>query len=498
MAGNFNALPTFGLQPSASKIALSTNYIQNFDFLSQYLPDTYEKEFERYGNRSVASFMRMVGAEMPCESDLIKWAEQGRLHVSYTQVGTAAAAGVNFATFQVNDDLATPGAYPAGVVAAKNISSTAGSLAAATIAIRAGQTVLISFNDGSGINKGIVRATGQTAGSGLGATQFIVDFYEAAGLVGTGVGVAAADCTVFVYGSEFAKGTVGMDGSLEGDSVIFENKPIILKDKYQVTGSDMTQIGWIEVSTENGATGYLWYLKSEHETRLRFDDYLETAMIEAVPSGAGSGALAQGFLGTEGIFDAVQTRGNVWAGGIPSSLQDFDTIIARLDNQGAIEENVLFVNREMGFAIDDMLAAQNSYGVGGTSYGLFDNDEQMALNLGFSGFRRSYDFYKTDWKYLNDPTMRGGLAAGAGAVNGLLVPAGTTTVYDQILGKNAKRPFLHVRYRASQSEDRRYKTWMTGSAGGAMTSDLDAMEVHFLSERAVCVMGANNFVIFEG
>ena len=288
-----------------------------------------------------------------------------------------------------------------------------------------------------------------------------------------------------------------MQGSLEGDSTIFENKPIILKDKYQVTGSDMTQIGWVEVSTENGATGYLWYLKSEHETRLRFDDYLETAMIEAVPAGAGSGALAAGFTGSEGIFNAVQTRGNVWAGGIPNALTDFDTIITRLDAQGAIEENVLFVNREMTFAIDDMLAAQNSYGAGGTSYGLFDNSEQMALNLGFSGFRRGYDFYKTDWKYLNDPTMRGGLAAGTGSVNGLLVPAGTTTVYDQILGKNAKRPFLHVRYRASQSEDRRYKTWMTGSAGGAMTSDLDAMEVHFLSERAVCVMGANNFVIFE-
>ena len=84
-------------------------------------------------------------------------------------------------------------------------------------------------------------------------------------------------------------------------------------------------------------------------------------------------------------------------------------LIDRLDKQGAIEENVLFVNREFGFDIDDMLAAQNSYGAGGTSYGLFDNDEEMALNLGFTGFRRGYDFYKSDWKYLNDPTMRGGL-----------------------------------------------------------------------------------------
>jgi hypothetical protein len=81
-----------------------------------------------------------------------------------------------------------------------------------------------------------------------------------------------------------------------------------------------------------------------------------------------------------------------------------------------------------------MLAAQNSYGAGGTSYGLFDNDKEMALNLGFTGFRRGYDFYKTDWKYLNDPTMRGGLT-GTGSVNGLLVPAGSTSVYDQILVK---------------------------------------------------------------
>ena len=225
-------------------------------------------------------------------------------------------------------------------------------------------------------------------------------------------------------------------------------------------------------------------------------------MIEAVPAEVGSGAITElgqtgvaGSAGSEGVFFAVQQRGNVFGGGNPTTLAEFDAIIQRLDRQGSIEENVLFVNRQFSFDIDDMLAAQNSYGAGGTSYGLFDNDEQMALNLGFSGFRRGYDFYKTDWKYLNDPTMRGDLPSGA--VNGLLVPAGSTTVYDQVLGKNAKRPFLHVRYRASETEDRRYKTWVTGSAGSARNSDLDAMEVHFLSERAVCTLGANNFVIFE-
>ncbi len=495
MAGALTG-PGFDLQPSAQQVPLATNYITNFDFLNQYLPDTYEKEFERYGNRTISSFLRMVGAEMPSNSDLVKWAEQGRLHVKYTAVGTAALAAADEAVFQINDASAPAGQVTTG----QNPFSAQGG-----IALREGQTVVVHQNDGTGENKGIVTNVDLTV-SPITAT---VAFYEAGGLVTAGTGVGNADVTIFIYGSEFKKGTVGMEGSLESDDFIFENSPIIIKDKYAVSGSDMAQIGWVEVTTENGATGYLWYMKSEHETRLRFDDYLETAMIEAVPAELLSGAVNPavnpnfGNKGSDGIFFTVGQRGNLWTGGVPDALADFDAIIGRLDAQGAIEENVIFLDRDFGFAIDDMLAAQNSYGAGGTSYGLFDNDEEMALNLGFTGFRRGYDFYKTDWKYLNDPTMRGGLALGAvgvggsGSINGLLVPAGSTSVYDQVLGKNAKRPFLHVRYRASETEDRRYKTWITGSAGGAATSSLDAMEVHFLSERCVCTLGANNFMLFE-
>jgi len=471
--------PGFDLQPSAQQVPLATNYITNFDFLNQYLPDTYEKEFERYGNRTISSFLRMVGAEMPSNSDLVKWAEQGRLHVKYTSVGTAALVNADQAVFQINDD---PNAA---------ISTASAFGAQSGIALRVGQTVVVHQNSGAGENKGIVTDVDLT----VSPIQATVAFYEAGGLVAAGSGVGNADVTIFIYGSEFAKGTEGMNGSLESDDFIFENSPIIIKDKYAVSGSDMAQIGWVEVTTENGASGYLWYMKSEHETRLRFDDYLETAMIEAVPMD--NVANAGTAKGSEGVFFTVGQRGNLWTGGVPNVLADFDAIIGRLDAQGAIEENVIFLDRDFGFAIDDMLSEQNSYGGGGTSFGLFDNDQEMALNLGFTGFRRGYDFYKTDWKYLNDPTMRGGLAAGTGNINGLLVPAGSTSVYDQVLGKNAKRPFLHVRYRASETEDRRYKTWITGSAGGAATSSLDAMEVHFLSERCVCTLGANNFVLFE-
>ena len=207
------------------------------------------------------------------------------------------------------------------------------------------------------------------------------------------------------------------------------------------------------------------------------------------------------------MFAAIIARGHVTPGigfendgtTVADSTEDlgaFDNMLKKLDAQGAIEENMIYANRSTSLAMDDMLAGMNSAYSAGTSYGVFNNEEDMALNLGFNGFRRgSYDFYKSDWKYLNDAGTRG--AAAFGDVRGVVVPAGVSSVYDQSLGKNIKRPFLHIRYRASQADDRKMKTWITGSVGGNITSDLDAMEVHYLSERCLVVQGANNFVLLN-
>jgi hypothetical protein len=297
---------------------------------------------------------------------------------------------------------------------------------------------------------------------------------------------------LFVYGSEFAKGTAGSTSNITPDFTSFSNTPIIIKDKYAINGSDTAQIGWVEVADESGTSGYLWYLKAEGETRLRFQDYLEMAMVEGEKAITDSAALGAGNKGTEGLFSAIENRGNV-SSQFGGTLPEFDVILKGLDKEGAIEENMLFINRQTSLDFDDMLAAQNTYGEGGTSYGVFNNDSDMALNLGFSGFRRgSYDFYKTDWKYLNDSTTRGLI----NDIDGVIIPAGTSSVYDQNLGSNIRRPFLHVRYRSSQADDRRLKSWITGSVGAA-TSDVDEMAVHFLSERCLCVQGANNFVLLK-
>jgi hypothetical protein len=487
--GSLNSVPA----PVAQ--TLSTNYLDlngSGGWAQQYLPDLMEKEAEVFGPRTISGFLSKVGAEESMTADQVIWSEQGRLHLSYK--GDIDAA--NVITIQSDID--------------GNFGSSATIVEAGmtTHGIRLNDTVIVS-------NANVTVKCLVTAISGADVTVAPYDGVEIA-ILATNLAT-----TILVYGSEYAKGTgynaaaattVESRGANEPDFKTFSNKPIILKDYYEVSGSDASRIGWVEITGEEGQSGYLWYLKAEADTRARFNDYVEMAMLEGVKGSNTNavdtflGGVIAGndeLVGTEGLFAAIESRGNLTSGvtgvNAATDLAEFDAILAEFDKQGAIEENMMFVNRATSLAMDDMLASMNSYGAGGTSYGVFDNEEDMALNLGFSGFRRgSYDFYKSDFRYLNDLATRGGINAAnaAAAIRGVIIPAGTSTVYDQQLGKNLKRPFLHVRYRASQTDNRKMKTWTTGSVG-ASTTALDAMQVHMLSERCLVTQGANNFMLMN-
>jgi len=471
-------LGSYSLSPMPSPTVSDQNYIDftataTAGWAQQYLPELYEQEVERYGNRTIGGFLKMVGAEMPMSSDQVIWSEQNRLHIAYKNDAVTANSTVALSS--------------AGVV-------TLGS--ALSNALRVGNTVVICDN-ATGLKTlkcYVSNVSGQTA---------TLKTYKDAAF--TTVVANNGAINLFVYGSEFPKGSSSMSGELKPQFQQYNNRPLIMKDHFKIDGSDTAQIGWVETTDESGQSGYSWYLKSASETKLRFDDYLETMMLEAEltvssdtnttvsdTGNEGDNDAPDGINGSEGFFAAVESRGNIFED--LASLADFDLLLKNLDKQGAIEENMLYVNRQLALTLDDMMAGLNSNYQGGASFGVFDNQADMALNLGFSGFRRgSYDFYKSDWKYLNDAAARGGF----GDISGALIPAGTSSVYDQNMGKNVKRPFLHVRYRASQTDDRRLKSWVTGSVGSASYTGDDVMEVHYLSERCLITQGANNFVLLK-
>ena len=469
--------------PAASKQLLASAYLDftgttDTTWAQQYVPDLMEKEAEVFGNRTMSGFLSKVGAEESMAADQVVWSEQGRLHLSY---------GV------------TVGGSGTTITVVSDADGTLGT----NHGMRAGDMVMVA--DADCTVKCYVISVTATSATVKPYTQAKLNTIPSGGSgIADGTGAKA-----LVFGSEYVKGSVGRNEVNQPGFKSFSNNPIIVKDKYEVSGSDASAIGWVEVSGEEGQNGYLWYLKASGDTKARFSDYLEMVCLEAEKATGTAPVSTQAdatgsVKGTEGLFAAVRSRGNISTGiagtEAASDLGEFDDILKEFDRNGAIEENMMFLNRDAALAVDDMLAGMNNHGAaGGTSYGVFDNDSDMALNLGFSGFRRgSYDFYKSDWKYLNDASTRGMINTEdvANGIRGMFVPAGVSSVYDQNLGKNLKRPFLHVRYRASNTESRKYKTWVTGSVG-AVTSDLDAMEINYLSERCLVVQGANNFMLLQ-
>ena len=337
------------LEPAQKRMALATNYLSftdgDNDFAQQYLPELYEQEVERYGNRTIAGFLRMVGAEMPMTSDQVVWSEQNRLHVAYETCEV-----IDDTTIRVSID--------------PDVTSTGGAVGTKECAIKINNTLVVYGNGTTGAGQGktmkvlVTAAPGNYQGGGAGVPRTCdvsVACYEASGLTtsagtpgefdGSGSsGGLNSDVAVFVYGSEWQKGSnTDALGSIEPDFTQFSNSPIIIRDKFEINGSDTAQIGWVEVATEDGTSGFLWYLKSESETRLRFEDYMEMAMVEgqlATPGlGAGSvgdialGGAMTGNKGTQGMFAAIKDRGHEYqnfagTGGGNDALDDFDSIFS--------------------------------------------------------------------------------------------------------------------------------------------------------------------------
>ena len=247
--------------PAPQKQTLNTNYI---DFTSasgnnwaqQYLPDLMEKEAEVFGPRTISGFLSQVGAEEAMTSDQVVWSEQGRLHLSYTgKVASGGGATVNSTT-------------SSQITIQKDIDGIA--ISSDGHGIRVNDLVIVSDS----VN-GIVKCLVVT----VSATTIDVLPYDA-GAATLSAQTTDNLTTILVFGSEFGKGTKYMKGGAtiaagnETDSrgaveprfKSFTNKPIIMKDYYEVSGSDASRIGWVEVSAENGQSGYLWYLKAEADT----------------------------------------------------------------------------------------------------------------------------------------------------------------------------------------------------------------------------------------
>ena len=403
----------------------AAKYISLYDLVNK--PDNRDALIKTYGNQGITGFLTLVGAtKAQATADEVTYWEEERLHKK--------AVGAM-----------TSGAYVAGT----------GDV------LRTNDVVLLTNG---------VRA-----------------FYDGTELVDLSTGTTVADFTQVefpVIGNLYAQGSDQPSEFLESGIIKRENPFMIMKEVYSVTGSQATNIGWIDL----GNGDYRWYLKAESDQRQRFMDKREMMMLLGERSGVTN------IAGSEGYFSAIEDRGIIQSGLI-NTLTEVDDIVRIFDEQGAASEYALYVNRAQDLAIDDMLAAgQLAAGtanttVGAAAFGSFNNSSDTALNLGFRSFARGgYTFHKHDWKLLNDPT----LLAGAGFA-GVGVPM--SQVADAKTGEKA--PALEMNYKAANGYSREMEHWMVGSILGASNATKDNVEFHYRSECNLITRAANRHMLIK-
>lgn len=425
--------------PSPTKVPTPANYVSGdyFDYTNQYLPDTDKIIYDRFGNQMITGMLEQLGKESSFTSDDFKWSEEGRL----TQLGTGVTRSAN--VFTLNGHT-----------------------------FRAGETIVAYDVTGAYERKGRIAS--------VTTNTFTALCGNAAGwtLLGT------ADITLYAFGTEFKKGTSGMDEGLNSQVVIYENTPVNIKETVKETGSNLAQRTWIDTGK-----GFIWYYKNYNDTEKRFKNKCESELILG-ERWAGDLA-ADGYQGTQGLYSAMK-EGNIFGGPI-SDLSDVDEVVERMNAQGMLNLQYFYTKTSQGAIISDFLKAEM---VTALSWGAFNNDENMALNLGFKGFQRSgYEFSISSSRFLDDPLGQGAVI-GASKVHGLMIPSGSTKVYDKTNSTTASLPILHLKYRKSELTDRKFKMTVTGAEAG--NSRVDELVTDFLSERMLVVTGRNQCLIAQG
>ena len=396
-------------------------------------PDNRDALIKTYGEQGITGFLQLVGAtKAQAVADQVTYWEEARLHTPLK--GSSDATGL--------------------IVTAA---------AAADITVRVNDIVL------EGDKRFFVSAI-----AGLDVTLVALD--------GASTLAASSSVSLPVIGNLYAQGTDQPTGGFESNVVKRENPFMIMKEAYKVNGSQATNIGWVDL----GNGDYRWYLKSEGDTRKRFADKREMMLLLGEETSAVSG-----ISGSEGYFAALEDRGIVSSDAF-TAMSHVDDIVKELDKQGGASEYAMFVNREVDLAIDDLLAAGvgtlTSNGVQG-QFGSFNNDKEMAVQLGFRSFTRGgYTFHKRDWKLLNDPTL-----LADSSFRGVAVPM--AKVADAKTGDKA--PALEMNYKAANGYSREMEHWMTGSILGASNATEDSVQFNYRSECNLVTRAANRHVLLK-
>ena len=474
--GTFSSAPQ-GLSNNLFRPTDPTKYTSLFDFIDEVnAPDVRAKLSKTFGNQGISGFLKMTGAiKSNGTADNVQYYEEARLHQTQSAVvDTTVSAGTS------NEGAITfDGMLEVGDGSFNNDTSR-------QKIVRNGDILLLN-----GVDR-LVVVNEDSAGGGGGE-------FTAVPLLTGGLTVAITDgdeVEMPIIGNMFAQGSDQPGEFLESNVVKRTNPYAIVKESFEVSGSQATNIGYIDV----GGGDYRYYIKSEADTRQRFMDKREMVMLMGQEV-TNTNAAVPSIDGTEGYFTALENRGMVTSDLIGSAgLTDLDALIKEMDKNGCPAEYAVYSATRQDLLLDDMVAgagagANVTAGVA-ASFGAFNNDRDMALNLGFKSFSRGgYTFHKNSFKLLNDPTLLGSDDVHNRLAAGVMIPL--ANVVDPRSGERA--PALEMNFKAAGGYNREMEHWVTGGGVLGFTNDtLDAAKFHYRSECCLVTRAANQHVLLQG
>ena len=474
--GTFSSAPQ-GLSNNLFRPTDPTKYTSLFDFIDEVnAPDVRAKLSKTFGNQGISGFLKMTGAiKSNGTADNVQYYEEARLHQTQTAVvNTTVSAGTSN-----QGAISFDGVVEVDGGSFNNASSLQKIVRNGDILLLNGVDRLVVINEDS---------------AGSGGAEF-----TAVPLLTGGLTVAITDgvqVEMPIIGNMFAQGSDQPGEFLESNVVKRTNPYAIVKESFEVSGSQATNIGYIDV----GGGDYRYYIKSEADTRQRFMDKREMVMLMGQQV-TNTNAAVPSIDGTEGYFTALESRGMVTSDLIGSAgLTDLDALIKEMDKNGCPAEYAVYSATRQDLLLDDMVA---SAGAGGNvtagvaaSFGAFNNDRDMALNLGFKSFSRGgYTFHKNSFKLLNDPTLLGSDDVHNRLAAGVMIPL--ANVVDPRSGERA--PALEMNYKSAGGYDREMEHWVTGGGVLGFTNDTtDIAKFHYRSECCLVTRAANQHVLIQG
>jgi len=467
--------------PSSAQVVTTENYVSTVDYLNEiHKPDVNETFVKRFGDQGISGLMAMMGNKRSVANKTFSHFEEDWVHQTIT-IDTDGDTKAITAGYQIQ---ITISGYTASVAYSPIRLNH-------IIEFENGQVGLVAALSVNGA--AFTNIPGFTAGDTPATPAEGFVFAQVLTYDGTATDVANIPGVAIVTGTEFAEGTDQPNG-MTPNVIKYDNTVMIIKESYEVTGSEATNQTWFKVTDpKTGKSGWLWYIKGESDTYRKFDDYMELQMLNGEKVATGATVLAGlGMRGTEGLIDFAE-GGNAIPFTTSFGVADFRTVVVALDKNKGAMENTSWCGLTTSLDIDDSF--RDYFDAGGASFGIFDGGQEKSVQMGFKSFQYGgYTFHKKSYKAFNHVKLLGytdSASADSKYRTAMLVVPGDSQVDPK---SRESIPSLSIRYKEAGDYSREMEHWLTGGAVLKNKTDgYDKLKTNYRTERGFEGFANNRF-----